>query len=168
MEDLYMPDCIRTFTGKYINVFEPTLDMIDIEDISHALSNIGRFGGHLPEFYSVAQHCCLCAYLVPEEHKLAALLHDSTEAYMMDIPSPIKKRLNDYKNLEDKLMSAISEKFGFEYPLNSVIKECDHKMLELEWNNLMLGNSTESELDFTCWSSKVAKKKFIDMYNNIT
>ena len=54
MENLHTADCIRTFTGLYMNVFEPTPEMICIEDIAHGLSNMPRFGGHLPEFYSVA------------------------------------------------------------------------------------------------------------------
>ena len=50
-ENLYTPNCIRTFTGIYVNVFEPTPEMICIEDIAHALSNQCRFSGHLPTFY---------------------------------------------------------------------------------------------------------------------
>ena len=55
IENLYTPDCIRTYTGIYMNVFEPTLEMIHIEDIAHALSMQCRFGGHLYDFYSVVQ-----------------------------------------------------------------------------------------------------------------
>ena len=54
-ENLYTPNCIRTFTGLYMNVFNPKPDMICIEDIAHALSQQPRFGGHLPRMYSVAQ-----------------------------------------------------------------------------------------------------------------
>ncbi len=74
-ENLYTPDCIRTFSGQYVNVFAPDPDTILIEDIAHALSQQCRFGGHLPEFYSVAQHCVICALAVPPEHALSALLH---------------------------------------------------------------------------------------------
>lgn len=117
-ENLYTPDCIRTFTGIYVNVFEPTEEMICIEDIAHALSNQCRFGGHLPVFYSVAQHSIIMSDKMHESHKLAALLHDASEAYLLDIPRPIKKGLSNYKEIEDKLMTAIAAKFGFEYPLH--------------------------------------------------
>lgn len=52
--------CIRTNSGLFINVFEPTKDVISIEDIAHALASIPRFGGHLNRHYSVAQHSVMC------------------------------------------------------------------------------------------------------------
>src|SRR5665811_1025646 len=98
MENLYTPNCIRTFTGIYMNVFEPTPEMISIEDIAHALTMQCRFGGHLPDFYSVAQHSLNCSYLIDNPKlKLTALLHDASEAYLLDIPRPIKNNLNNYK-----------------------------------------------------------------------
>jgi hypothetical protein len=145
-ENLYTPNCIRTFTGIYMNVFEPTLDMICMEDIAHALSNQCRFGGHLPEFYSVAQHSITMSNKMHENHKLAALLHDASEAYLLDIPSPIKKGLSNYKEIEDRLMFLIAEKFGFQYPLHEKVKEVDEYMLQWEWSNLMLGRKIFPEI----------------------
>lgn len=139
MENLYAIDCIRTYTGIYMNVFEPTPEMISIEDIAHSLSMQCRFGGHLPFFYSVAQHSLVVSKYVSKENKLAALLHDASEAYLMDIPRPIKMRLPDYKDIEDNLMKKIAEKFGFEYPLCDEIKKADDAVLQLEWDILMIG-----------------------------
>ncbi|MFC4230551.1 hypothetical protein ACFOW1_01525 [Parasediminibacterium paludis] len=66
LEDLYKPNCIRTYTGLYMNVFDPTPEMICIEDIAHALSHQCRFSGHTKQFYSVAQHSYHVAALVPK------------------------------------------------------------------------------------------------------
>lgn len=145
IENLYTPDCIRTFSGKYINVFNPTMEMICIEDIAHALSMQCRFGGHLPQFYSVAQHSSYCCTLALPEDKLAALLHDASEAYLLDIPRPIKNRLENYKGIEHSLMIVISEKFGFEYPMNKNVKEVDEQMLQIEWDSLMLRKNSAIE-----------------------
>ena len=68
---------IQTFTGKHFNYLDIQLDAIEIEDIANALSNICRFAGHLPEFYSVGQHSVLTSHLVPQEFALEALLHDA-------------------------------------------------------------------------------------------
>ena len=138
MENLYTPNCIRTFTGQYVNVFNPDINTINIEDIAHALSNQCRFGGHLPKFYSVAQHSLMCCQNVDDEYKLQALLHDASEAYLLDIPSPIKQGLSNYKDIENNLMICIAEKFGFKYPLDAVVKKIDQDMLQFEWDHLML------------------------------
>lgn len=133
MENLYKKDHIRTFSGIYMNVFEPTLDMINIIDIAHALSKQCRFGGNLPMFYSVAQHSISCCNMIQEDkHKLQALLHDASEAYLIDIPSPIKKRLKEYLIIEERLMLLIAQKFGFEYPLSPEVKKVDKIALEME------------------------------------
>ena len=162
-ENLYTPDCIRTFSGIYINVFEPTADMVKIEDIAHALAQQPRFGGHLPRFYSVAQHCLNCAYLTTAfDDKLAALLHDASEAYLLDIPSPIKKNLLNYKEIEHKLMLLIAEKFGFQYPLNERIKKVDEEMLKAEWHYLMLGNES---WEFQIYDNGKTEMMFLKMFN---
>ena len=81
---------IETYTGKKIYPLSLSQESICIDDIAHALSQTCRFGGHTREFYSVAQHACLVAMLVPNEFKLAALHHDDTEAYLGDVVSPVK------------------------------------------------------------------------------
>jgi len=164
-ENLYTPNCIRTYTGIYINVFEPTIDMINIEDIAHALSHQCRFGGHLPQFYSVAQHSYLCAGLASNEDKLQALLHDASEAYLMDIPRPIKQGLTNYKEIEDRLMHLIAGKFGFDYPLSHPVKEIDEYMLQWEWNSLMLNQNTYPKMQ--CWFPSESKSKFLNLFKEL-
>ena len=161
---LYTPNCIRTFGGIYVNVFNPTVDMIDINDIAHALAHQCRFSGHTSSFYSVAQHSILCAELVDEELKLPALLHDAPEAYLIDVPSPIKHKLKDFKKIENNVMQAISKKFNISFPLNKKIKEADEVMLKREWEQLMI----REKQHFECLSPLEAKKKFLDVYHNIT
>lgn len=161
MENLYTKDCIRTYSGIYMNVFEPTIDMICIEDISHSLSMQCRFGGHLPKFYSVAQHSVNCCNYVPEDFKLEALLHDAAEAYLIDLPSPIKHRIPEYKKMEDNIMKLIAQRFGLEYPFPFIIHEADKAVLQYEWDNIMINNSEVIH----CWNPETAKNTFIDYFN---
>lgn len=165
MENLYTPNCIRTNSGIYFNILEPTLDMIDINDIAHALSHQCRFGGHIQKFYSVAQHCVMAATYVPPPLKRATLLHDASEAYLLDIPKPIKPHLNNYEELEDKLMRLIAEKFKFQYPLTDEVKSIDKQMLEMEWRFLMLQEPHPDTFDY--WKPKLAKKEFLAMFNMV-
>lgn len=159
-------DTIRTNSGLYVNVFDTDPETLTIEDIAHALSMIPRFGGHLNRFYSVAQHSVLCFNLAIEygfEYGLAALLHDASEAYLLDMPTPIKNGLPDYKKVEDRLMRVIAEKFGFEYPLNSILKKVDGNALYIEWENLV----ENDVLEFECLSHAEAKADFIKAFKFI-
>lgn len=165
VENLYTKDCIRTRSGIYMNVFNPIPEMVCLEDIAHALSMMPRFGGHLPEFYSVAQHSVLVSQHVKEGNELSALLHDASEAYLMDFPSPIKKRISEYKLIEAKLMIVIGSKFGFDYRLNEDIKRADELLLQWEWGYLMLGQSHFPEIK--CLPPAEARQMFMDRFFEI-
>lgn len=143
VENLYTTDCIRTNSGQYVNVFATKPSTIIIEDIAHSLSHQCRFGGHLPYLFSVAMHSISVSYLVPKEHAFAALMHDASEAYLLDIPRPIKERMPEYKGIEHQLMQVIAYKFGFQYPLHDEVKKADNIALENEWKEIFLGGSIQ-------------------------
>lgn len=132
------PNKIRTVTGKYIDLLEITPDDIDLEDIAVGLAHTARFAGQTRTFYSVAEHSIAVSIDLPFEYKLAGLLHDASEAYIGDMPTPIKNRMPDYKYIENGIMEAVAKKFGFEYPLNQKVKDADKKNLELEWNQIVV------------------------------
>ena len=127
MNELYTERTILTFKGHYIDVFDPNPDHIDIEDIAHSLSLQPRWGGHTKEFYSVAAHSIMVCDELPVEYKLEGLLHDATEAYLCDIPKPIKRLLPDYVNLEKSLDLAIRMKFKLPLVSSKEIKVADKK-----------------------------------------
>ena len=88
---------LQTVSGRFVNPFDPDPEQIDIDDIARALANVCRFGGHTRHFYSVAQHSVIVSRLVEErggdiEDTFAALMHDASEAYLGDMPHPIKHR----------------------------------------------------------------------------
>src|SRR5574342_1090607 len=94
---------IITYTGRLFWPLSPRLEDINILDICHALSNQTRFTGHTREFYSVAQHSCLVSDLLPEKFKLDGLLHDASEAYLMDLARPVKEleQMTFFREAED-------------------------------------------------------------------
>ena len=132
-----MKSTILTHSGLEFDVCNPDPDLIEIEDIAHALSHICRFTGHSKHFYSVAQHSCLCATLVPPEHALEALLHDAAEAYIGDVSSPLKAQLPGYQAIEAKLEQAIRQRFGLPAQKTPWVKEADLQMLAAEKAQLM-------------------------------
>lgn len=160
MEDnLYMPNSIKTYSGIYFSYKEMNPDTILIEDIAHALSNIARWGGHSPKFYSVAQHCCWCHDTIKEpDEAFERLMHDSTETYLGDCPSPLKSLLPNYKYLENCLSLVIAQKFGYNYPYSSNTKFVDKCALEYEWKNMRLKDNIEY------WSPERAKLEFLERF----
>lgn len=137
-EGLYTPDCIRTYSGHFLNVLQPDAAHICIEDITHALSQQVRWGGHTAKPYTIGQHCLECADRAPKGLKLTTMMHDSTETYLIDVPSPVKKQLTNYYAIEDKLMQVIAAKFGFQWPLPEAVKAIDKAQLEWEWQHIVL------------------------------
>lgn len=122
----------ETYTGKIFWPLDPREDEIDIVDIARALSHQCRFGGHLDTFFSVAQHSVIVSDFLPAGMKLQGLLHDASEGYIVDIPRPIKPFLGGYKEIEDKIMRVIASKYGFEYPMNDMVKIADNTSLAIE------------------------------------
>ncbi|WP_298220860.1 hypothetical protein [Flavobacterium sp.] len=161
-DNLHTPNSIRTNSGKYFDLLIMDPDTIDIEDIAHGLSFMPRFGGQLDEFLSVAQHSVYAYMMAEPQNKLAALLHDASEAYMLDMPSPYKKLLPDYQAIEKRLSGVIAEKFGFQFPFADQIKQIDSELLGLEWRAMVL----KTEPNYVVWDSAEAKRRFMEAYAN--
>ncbi|EDF4287413.1 HD family hydrolase [Salmonella enterica subsp. enterica serovar Muenchen] len=127
---------IQTLSGKKFNYLTATIDDIDIEDIATALSNICRFAGHLPEFYSVAQHSVL----------VSQMMHDAAEAYCQDIPAPLKALLPDYQRMETYIDGLIRFKFGIKLEQATVVKYADLTMLATERRDLEIDDGSKWEI----------------------
>lgn len=168
-------DWIQTFKGNQFWPLDPRADEIDIEDIAHALSNLCRYGGHTKRFYSVAEHCVLVSYKVPKEYALDALLHDASEAYLIDVPRPIKQFLFNYKEIEAEIEKEVARKFGLEWPWHQSVKDADDRILNDERDQLMMyppipwGGKTVP-LGVMCmgWDQQLAKAEFLARFHYLT
>lgn len=118
---------MSTYSGKEFYPLDPNPEDISIIDIAHHLSNICRYGGACQTFYSVAQHSVICAMEASYENKKWALLHDAPEAYIGDIIHPLKvtDQYETYREIEEKLMAAVCEKFGLEPIMPEEVHEID-------------------------------------------
>ena len=117
-----------------IDLAKPDPDQITVADIALSLGREGRYAGHTEEHFSVAQHSMLVAMLVPSSLRLDALLHDATEAYLKDLPRPVKVLCHDYQKLEERLASAIGERFGIG-GMCAEVKQADEIAYHLEINS---------------------------------
>ena len=173
---------IETYSGVRFNFSEPNPDDIRIVDIAHALSNLCRYNGHCCYFYSVAEHSILMtsafAAKYPDNVTVARamLLHDAAEAYLCDIPRPIKYTLPDYRAAEAKLDAVIARKFELPMPHPAIVKEFDSRIIVDERRQVMSksghkwGIDSFEPLDVTIrfLPPLIAEQKFLQWYKALS
>lgn len=176
----------------------------DIEFIAHVLAREPRWASVTvdaygdPSNYSVAQHSCIVAdlvnlnrrTLVPEvdwDNEPAptfyGLMHDGSEAYLRDVPRPLKPELGDYYGIEARLMAQIISRFNV--PVTDAIKRAvrkvDDMMIFLERDELVgqpvVPYAMEDQHpgitihdvvpDFYVWSPKEAKDNFLAKFAEV-
>jgi len=125
-------DWILTFTGRRFYPMAPKAEDVDIIDIAHALSMLCRYAGHSKFFYSVGEHSLWVSHAVPAEHAFFGLMHDAAEAYVCDLPRPLKYALPEYRAAETRVWAAIVEKFGLPLETPPEVKLVDSRMLLTE------------------------------------
>ncbi|HZP03434.1 MAG TPA: YfbR-like 5'-deoxynucleotidase [Terracidiphilus sp.] len=164
---------IRTYTGRKFWPLDPKPEEVHIEDIAHALSLTCRFTGHCKTHYSVADHSLRVSKLAAEivmgggvgnetiiagraervrlarEIALWGLLHDASEAYLCDLPSPIKRAPGMgqvYKLYESRLMDVIAQRFNLIPHEPVIVKNADRMLLNTEMRDLMCGANYSPEV----------------------
>jgi uncharacterized protein len=131
-------DWMVTATGRQYWPLDPRAEDVCIEDIATHLSKECRFAGACRGFYSVAEHSVLVSQVVPQEHALQALLHDAPEAYVKDIPRPLKRGLGStYADIEELNWLAICDAMGIGSILHPCVKAADDAVLLAERDALM-------------------------------
>lgn len=154
---------IRTFTGKMVDLVNPTEPMIDIRDIAHALSRICRFGGHIDSFYSVAQHSIVCSNRVPQELALCGLLHDATEAYIGDMVRPLKylPQMAFFRDTEQKIWEVIARRWGLPDHIPDAVKKVDD---DLCWEE---GQRRNREYARSLVNQDVIERMFLERFSEL-
>lgn len=167
---------IRLVNGSYFDVANPDPDLITWDVIATGLSNVCRYGGQLETFYSVAEHCVLMLEGYWAEGgrdmgvQIAILLHDGSEAFLGDMPKPIKNLLPDYSRLEAIVQDAVESRFGVNPECWEYVKELDRRMLVTEKRALFGASEPmwtgEEGIDPLsvrplCWPSRMARVMFL-------
>lgn len=166
---------IGTYSGKEFDFINPKPEHICIEDIAHALSNICRFTGHVQTFYSVGQHSVLVASLFENDPELAfyGLMHDSTEAYVNDLSTPLKALLRDYQKIENTVWEAIANKFYMPFELPREIKAADLRLVLTEdrdlnqFQKIQLPGLMPLETKIEAWAPNKTKQMFLDKFHEL-
>ncbi|EGP02748.1 hypothetical protein AAUPMG_12496, partial [Pasteurella multocida subsp. multocida str. Anand1_goat] len=167
---------INTYYGNTIDFQNPSVDQIDIRDIAHNLSFENRFMGQTKKPYSVAQHCVLGSAILEEmgdpELALMFLLHDASEAYLKDIPTPLKRLLGiAYISIETLFQMTIFQRFNLNHfdIDHPEIKRIDLAILKTEKEQLLdEGNIEWKQLEgvnsvniyISPWPQETAEREF--------
>lgn len=173
-------DWMQTFTGRQFWPIDPRPEEIFIEDVAHALANQCRYAGHCKQFYSVAQHCVIVSYSCDPHDALWGLLHDAPEAYLVDLPRPVKRYSelgSHYKAIESRLMIAVCERFNLPMVEPQSVKKADDVALVTEMRDLMAHppvrwkeswSNDPSPLRIDPWRPDNAKRKFMRRFVELT
>lgn len=111
---------ITTHHGVRIDLLAPKVDDIFLADIIYGLSRKNRWAGHFEgSWLTVAQHSVDVRDLYLRNTGIfatlpllkAALLHDAAEAYLPDVPSPLKAQMPEFQAVEARLLAVIAERF---------------------------------------------------------
>ena len=123
---------------------------IRIEDIAHGLSCDARYTGQ-GRYLSVAEHSVRVSRIAAElaadagatadECAVVArygLLHDASEAYLRDVPKPLKFTpiFDQYRAVEEKIQRRVYERFGLAYPEPDVVVRADKMVVGNERRRL--------------------------------
>lgn len=165
-------DWMQTVTGKQFWPLDPRPEDFDILDIAAALSKQCRFGGHCDWHYSVAQHSVYVSHQVPPEHQLAALMHDATEAYCIDVPRPLKRSLIGYDKVEARIWQALATRFNLPLVLPACVHEADESVLLAEKAQVMRPGpawtlDTKAEpapIKISMWTPDQAREAFLSRF----
>ena len=174
---------IQTLSGRRVNPLDAAADDIDPADIARALSNLCRFGGHSKAFYSVAQHSAIVCDLLEQrggataDELMAALLHDAAEAYLGDLPHPLKHRSElgaEFKRAETRLEAVIEHRFDLP-DAAARIKPIDRALLATErrtfskvaWNWPELEGVEPLDLAIEPWEPDRAQREFLERYERL-
>lgn len=149
-------DYIRTYSGVKFWPLEPSAKDIKPKDIAHSLAQKVRWQGHCSRFYSVGQHSLRVARAariyatlmeLPEEEcdliYMYGLLHDANEAYLPDIPTPLKPLIKGWKKIERHLDSVIIKSFKLAQMSTEhrrIVKMADKALLQMEADELFERN----------------------------
>lgn len=71
------------------------------------------------------------------QRALAALMHDAAEAYLIDLPKPVKASMPEYRDIENGVENVIWRRFNLPLVPHHEIKRIDTRMLVTEIQHLM-------------------------------
>ena len=168
-----MKDAILLQSGEFYSYTKPKSNKFTIEDVALSLSNLCRYSGQVSKFYSIAQHAYLVSYAVDQEYALDGLCHDNVEAFMVDVPTPLKTLLPEYKMLEAQHEAEMFRRLKLEYPMNPAVHKADFAVFCAEVRDMKPKHTHWDRFNtadvghiphIIPWTSEKSRKMFLKRY----
>lgn len=141
---------IQTRTGAVFDFEDMGSSPVRPDDVAWSIAHQCRFNGHTRVFYSVAEHSIEMLRLAQkhgyaERHgpalELAILVHDAHEAYVGDVPRPIKGMLGKaWADFESACERCVRDRLGageIDDAVWELVSRLDKSMLRIEASELM-------------------------------
>jgi hypothetical protein len=142
---------IETYSGRQFDLFDPVGEAVHLPDVAAGLAHTCRFGGHCRRFYSVAHHSLHVSRELDAHGprlQLVGLLHDAAEAYVGDVPRPLKTELDGFDRLEAGVLEAVWAGLGLAPPSEAEwqrVMDADDRLLSYEADRLLADGSWAGE-----------------------
>ena len=165
---------IESNSGLHVDFMNLKPADIRISDIAHGLANTGRFAGQCSKFYSVAEHSVLVSMLLEKTGEdddviRSGQMHDSPEAYIGDVVTPLKKLCPGFSIIERNFEVNIAAAFGLSVAFDAApIKRADFEMFCREKERLLSPWDSRPaapfgpELEIRCLPPEEAKALFLN------
>lgn len=135
---------IRTLTGAF-DYLDPDPGAINLEDIIAGLGVL-RWSGQTEVrrqvlVHSLHVHEVACILTDAPRYRFTALMHDAHEAFVGNVPRPLKLAMRElvalgyvvpYDMIEHRAMEAVADRFGLIYPHPKVVHTADNLVLGWE------------------------------------
>ena len=153
---------VATASGGFWSLLEPHPQDVSIRDIAAGLSRTCRYAGQIRDevdFFAVTEHSVLMLEWLEEqgiiehcEDALKVLLHDGSEGYLVDMASPLKALLPEFRKIEDRTQTAIDMAFGLHAARLSkeIIKSIDVR-IRMDEREALINEPALSEQKRVVW-----------------
>ena len=141
------PEYLATYSCGGFRPFDPDPADVRLSDIAGGLAHTCRFGGHCRRFYSVAHHSLHVGSELADRGprlELLGLLHDAGEAYLGDLPRPVKGEFEDVERAETRIRRTVWAAFDVEPPDDdewAAVMAADDRLLPDEASELLAHGS---------------------------
>lgn len=180
MEKYRGAEWLETYTGKQFYPAAPRSIDMNVFDIAHALAFKCRYNGHCANYLSVAEHSFTLAMYarhvgLPVSTQFQLLMHDGAEAYLPDIPRPIKHLFPELILMEKVIDGVVRDWAGLPHDVPPEVKEFDSRIIRDEREQGMMHHDNVWKTDaleklgveFSFMHADMAYHYFLQAYQTI-